>query len=294
MLSHHPEIAFPGEFEIAVDQITPDGIWPALPDYYQWLKSNRHFLWHGLQIDATLDYPSLVRSFLGQMKQENEGHAKPFVGAAVHWKFQHLPRIWPGARFIHVLRDPRDVAASIVAEGWEGNHYVAARIWHECEVNWTALKSSLPDDHYIEVRFEDLARDPRKTLERLCAFIGVPYRESMLSYPDHTTYTQVDPNVAERWRRDQSRHEIRLGEAGAREMLEIRGYEPSGLPQLAIRRLYRRWLRFQSRASTLPFRLRRYGVNLWLQRRIAQALGMRAWHDRIMLRHHTILNRHLK
>ncbi len=67
MLDHHPDVAFPGEFELAVDFMGPNGEIPDLAEYHAWLEVDRHFLGHGLQIDPSLDYPQLVRSLLGQM-----------------------------------------------------------------------------------------------------------------------------------------------------------------------------------------------------------------------------------
>ena len=272
MLSHHPDIAFPGEFEFGVDRVEPDGSLPEISTFHDWLRTDRHFLWHRLEIDPTLDYPSLVRSFLFQMKQEGEGSKKAHVGVSVHRNFDHLPSLWPEARFIHLLRDPRDVGASIMVEGWAGNHYTGARQWRETEESWDRLRERISSDRWIEISFENLAADPRGTLSRICEFIGVPYREEMMSYPDDTTYGPVDARVQERWRRGQSPREIQLAEAGAGDMLERRGYRWSDHPRLSIGSLKRRLLELHCRLVRLHWRLKRYGIRLWIERRLAQAL----------------------
>src|SRR5262245_28549711 len=119
MLDHHPQIAFHFEFEFAVDRISLDGVLPALVDYHRWLISNRVFQHAGWSIDPELDYPHLVDSFLRQKQQLAGG--KRLVGATVHRNFQHLRSIWPDARFVHIVRDGRDVSRSVVMMGWAGN-----------------------------------------------------------------------------------------------------------------------------------------------------------------------------
>ena len=97
MLDHHPDVTFPGEFEFALDLMPSADAFPALPAYYDWLATNRHYRWHRPAIDPTLTYPELVRSFLLQMKQAAGGESKPWVGAAVHRHFDRLYALWPEA-----------------------------------------------------------------------------------------------------------------------------------------------------------------------------------------------------
>src|SRR5262249_2944038 len=65
MLAHHPRIECAPEFEFLVEASLDAG-WPELDEYYEWLSTNRIFLPHGLVIDRELDYPSLMKSFVGQ------------------------------------------------------------------------------------------------------------------------------------------------------------------------------------------------------------------------------------
>jgi hypothetical protein len=294
MLDHHPEIAFPGEFEFSVDLLEAGGELPNMESFHAWLRVNRHFLWHGLEIDPSLDYPELVRSFLFQMKQAGNGGAKQHVGVSVHRSFEHLPDLWPEGRYIHLLRDPRDVGASIMVEGWAGNHFTGARQWRETEESWERLKARIPPERWIEIRFENLASDTHSTLSRVCDFIGVPYRGEMMTYPENSTYSAVNPGIRERWRRKQTPREVQLSEAGAGEMLEQRGYEWSGEPRLSVGLTRTRLIELHCRLVRLRWRLKRYGFRLWIERRLAQALAIQAWQDSVELREHEITNRYLK
>ena len=103
----------------AVNLMPESGGWPDLAAYREFLLTNRIFrLGHGFEIDPNLSYPELVNSFLEQLQRRT---GKPIVGALVHRHFDRLLRIWPDARFIHLIRDGRDVARSCIGMGWAGS-----------------------------------------------------------------------------------------------------------------------------------------------------------------------------
>jgi hypothetical protein len=114
MLGHHPKIAFHQEFEFSVNQIDEDGNFPNLEDYYEFLSSSRIFLRTGFTIDKNLSYPELINDFLLQRQKRD---SKPLIGATVHRKFDRLLLFWPKAKFIHIVRDGRDVARSNITIG---------------------------------------------------------------------------------------------------------------------------------------------------------------------------------
>lgn len=118
MLDHHPQLAWHSEFEYAVDRISETGEWPHIDEYHQWLAKQRIFLDLDFKLDHTLTYPQLINSFLVQKRDRDH---KPIVGATVHRHFDKVLSIWPDARFIHIVRDGRDVARSCIGMGWAGN-----------------------------------------------------------------------------------------------------------------------------------------------------------------------------
>lgn len=92
----------------------------------------------------------------------------------------HVPlirRLLPGARFVHLVRDGRDVAASLVAAhaGW-GRYWAPARVVDAAAV-WRrhvlAARQVPRDDGLLEVRYEQLRADGPAVLRRVFAFAGV-------------------------------------------------------------------------------------------------------------------------
>lgn len=268
MLDHHPEIAFDSEFEYSVEQIGSRGDLPDLGRYHQYLATNRIFLDAKRVIDPDLDYRGLVQSFLQQKRDQAD---KPLIGATVHHGFEHLLKIWPDARFIHLVRDGRDVSLSIEAYGWSGSSYTAADWWVKAERDWDNLRRQLPKERYIEVRFEDLILESEDTLNHICWFLGIDYSEEMLSYPSGTTYALPSSSRCYAWRFADPAS-IALMEARLGRMLIRCGYDWSGLPVPAITLNEHQQLKRAARIKQIRRRLTERGPLLFA----AELLGRRA------------------
>lgn len=281
MLDHHPKIAFNYEFEFAVDQINAAGNWPDLPTYYEYLAYHRIFLGTGFGIDHSLDYPALVNNFLLQ-KQKRDN--KPIVGATVHHKFHHLIKIWPKAKFIHILRDGRDVARSNIMMGWAGNMFTGVELWIIAERLWQKLSTQLAPEQHITIRYEELIQNPEKVLTQICDFIGVAFDKAMFDYAKHTTYSLPDPKIVERWRKQLINYEIQLAESKIATLLTERGYPLSGLPLLKITPWLRWRMYIQTRWRKSLFRIRRYSLGLYLQEVLSRRLHLKSWQKRVKLR----------
>lgn len=291
MLDHHPQLSFYSEFEYAVDRI-PDGEGlPDLDDYYDWLETHRIFQDSGFAIDRTLNYPQLVNSFLSQKRDRDN---KPLIGATVHHHFDKLLRIWPDARFIHIIRDGRDVARSAIGMGWAGNVWTGVERWIEAEHLWLDLSQRIPSERRIQLTYEDLIAKPIDVLTGLCNFIGIPYNDAMLSYAQTSTYDVPDARLIGQWRRKLSEYEIRLVESRIGDMLVERGYELSGLSKLMITPSTELKLKLQDWWSRAQFRLQRNGLPLFISDYLSRHLGMVQWQKRVQLQLNAVETKYLK
>ena len=223
MLDHHPQISHFGEFEYAVHQITDAGL-PDLADYYRYLELDRMYRVRHWDVDHSLDYVHLIRSFL---QQAIDRSGKPLGGATVHSKFDELPRIWPNARYIHIVRDPRDVSRSCIGMGWVGNVYYGTEYWLEPIRRWNRLAGQLAPDRQMNVRYEDLICNTESELVRICEFIGTDYDNAMLDYADNSTYGLPEPSLTEQWRRKLSPQQIQQVESVCHVEMKRFGYEPA-------------------------------------------------------------------
>jgi hypothetical protein len=269
MLDHHPQLVFFDAY-FCVEMLPDDGAWPDLNEYYKFLESNFIFQAYPLSIDTSLDYPHLVDSFLRQMIVQSH---KSMVGAKIRENYNRVLRIWPDARFIHLIRDGRDVARSIVGMGWAGNILRGAEYWLRSEEMWDQLRELIPSERYVEVWYEELIRNPETTLERICTFLGVPPDAMMLSYPKDSTYNAPSDELVEQWRHKMPPEHVRLAEARIRDKLIERGYKPSGLDPLEITPMLKVRLDVQDYWNRLMFRRRRYGTGLCLAEFATRKIG---------------------
>ena len=116
---------------------------------------------------------------------------------------ERLHRVWPETRFIHLLRDPRDIMASYKnLEVWKGGdgdprsyHPVAyALYWRMSQRRLQeAKRRGVPS---IEtVRFEDLVADPDAVAERLAGFLSTQQLRSAV-VASHNTSRSSGPKRA--------------------------------------------------------------------------------------------------
>ena len=98
----------------------------------------------------------------------------------------HLPELaarFPEAQFVHVVRDGRDVALSLLEVPWGPDTLEdAARHWRRRVLE--GRDAGLPPDRYRELRYEALVADPERELRALAPWLGLDYAGAMLAYPD--------------------------------------------------------------------------------------------------------------
>lgn len=88
-----------------------------------------------------------------------------------------IGRLFPNARVVHIVRDARDQALSS-HRVWGKNIARAAQRWAD-DVARARRDGQALGSRYIEVRYEDLLRDPADTMRGLCRFLDLPFDPSV-------------------------------------------------------------------------------------------------------------------
>ena len=92
--------------------------------------------------------------------------------------------IYPRARFVHVVRDPRSVAAAIVrldrATG-EDTDLVGVGLAVRRSFEAAARAESDLGGRYLVVRYEELVSDPEDVMRRVVGFAGIDWADSLLT-----------------------------------------------------------------------------------------------------------------
>ncbi|HEY7661150.1 MAG TPA: sulfotransferase [Actinomycetota bacterium] len=151
-----------------------------------------------------------------------------------------LASAFPEARFIHLIRDGRDVARSYLDADFGSQTLGQAAItWDRYVRAGRAAGARLGPERYVEVRYEDLVRDPERVLGELMPFIGLEFDERMLRYHEQADqlvgglshsahhrnlYKPPTPGLRD-WRREFSPRQVAVFEALAGDLLGELGYE---------------------------------------------------------------------
>jgi hypothetical protein len=255
----HPEVAITKETHWIV-QLLEDGHAaptepPVSPQLLERLVSHRRFA--RLKLDprrlerlvaheepvSYAEFVTAVYDLFGELR------GKRLVGDKTPRYVRHIPTLhslWPRAKFVHLIRDGRDVCLSV--RNWNKDKRFVTRIstFEEDPVSTIALwweqlvrlgreaGAELPADLYQEVRYERLVAEPAVECRGLCQFLGVPYDERMLRF--HEGRTKDDPQLdAKRawrpitpglrsWRTEMAGGDIERFEAVAGDLLGELGY----------------------------------------------------------------------
>lgn len=91
-----------------------------------------------------------------------------------------LINLVPGGKFLHIMRDPRDVISSLMNQRWAPSDLDQTLSWYKCVMStWATKKNKLKDDQYLEVRLEDILNNTEKVIRNSCVFFGLEYEKSM-------------------------------------------------------------------------------------------------------------------
>jgi hypothetical protein len=262
MLDSHPELAVPPETgflpaiherreeldaETLADLLIAAPQWP---DFHLDQGELRVELRRLRPFSASAGARCFYRLYARRFGKTRWGDKTPIYG-------RYMPAIQellPEARFVHLIRDGRDVALSLrplwFAPGQDAR--TLAAYWRD---GVEAARRDAPRcRHYLEVRFEDLIADPGCVLGRVCDFLELSYTPDMLAYPAHSAarlgevrdqqrpggplVTQAErlgqhpflaspprADRAGRWRQAMSAAEVAEFEAVAGDLLALLGYE---------------------------------------------------------------------
>ena len=265
LLDAHPDLAICDEsfwipyfFKKRIG-LTPDGLVTPqlisrLSEYYKFyrMKIGRDELEGLIRSEGSVDYANFVS---GLFDLYSEIRGKPLVGDKTPDYARNLPTLhalWPEAKFIHLIRDGRDVCLSAVNwkrkaarltrlfPSWGEDSVATAAAWWEWHVRLAHSGGEpLGLERYCEVRYEALVERPAEECARLCAFLGVPYDGSMLRFHEGRTRVEggldaknawlpVTPGLRD-WRVQMTAAEVERFEAVAGDLLDELGY-PRAVP----------------------------------------------------------------
>ncbi|MFG0252010.1 MAG: sulfotransferase family protein [Phycisphaerales bacterium JB038] len=158
-----------------------------------------------------------------------------------HWTLP-LSRAFPEAKFLHIIRDARDVALSLIRVRWYSDKpWRTAQHWVQRVRAAERARAVLGPERMIRLDYSDLVLSPESTLTRVCRFLDVDYDASMLRF-----YERSEENILESekgfhqktmrppqasdvdvWKRRANRRLLLYVEGGAGRLMAKVGQEPA-------------------------------------------------------------------
>jgi hypothetical protein len=261
MLDSHPELAVAYETHFlakVVRGLRGASDAPLDDEVVSRIRDHRYFGRLGLAegvVDASLQDATSVASFVALLYSHfADSQGKRFAGEkSPHYVkvLSELHALFPSAKCIHIVRDGRDVALSMLE--WEGSKVKrpgkgpwALSLWEEeavavCALWWAVYLRNADRGraalgaHYREVRYEKFVAEPAETLAQLCSFLEIPDAPEMSEF--HVGRTRADPTLSSKerwlpptrglrdWRTRMAPEDLQLFEVLVGGVLRARGYE---------------------------------------------------------------------
>lgn len=149
-----------------------------------------------------LTYPlrSMQDFFAGYYYAIAKSHNKEILVEQTPWYGQRLDimtRVFPDAKFVHVVRDGRDVALSFARTPWwfKRAELNLARWANEIKKIAADAAALLFPENYLVVKYENLVADTAGEVSRICDFLGITLESAQLdpaSYIDYDSYCRFD------------------------------------------------------------------------------------------------------
>jgi len=261
MVDAHPLIAIPTSEQHWLVKwyergrgVTPEGdVSPALiPDLLSYEKFvrmglGREELERAAGGEGPVAYPEFVRRIFDLYGRKQ---GKSLAGDKTPGHVRRIPELhglWPEAKFVHIVRDGRDVCLSAI--NWSRSSKLADRFatWSEDPITTAALwweqmvragreaGGRLGPGLYHEICYEGLIGDPEGECRTLCEFLGLPYDDAMLDF--HEGKTKTHPSLSAKkawlpvtsglrdWRTEMEIGDVERFEAAAGDLLDELGYE---------------------------------------------------------------------
>lgn len=189
------------------------------------------------------DYVEFLRRFMDEMARSHGKRRWVEKTPAHTWRIDRLRKRIPTSKFIHIVRDGRDVALSLRRTGWTPSVrgdtlrqlVWAVKVWQATVAHLDPYEDRL-DERFLMVRYEDLVRDTGTLLDTLSEFADVPLSTERIAEQEfgtlgsaNTAFDNELEGVAnrpvERWREQMEPGERMALEWAAGETLHRLGYE---------------------------------------------------------------------
>ena len=146
-----------------------------------------------------------------------------------------IDRLFPESQYVHIIRDPRAVVASILAKGWL-EFDAAIATWRSFVTHAREFGEVVGPDRYHEFRFEDLVADGPSEAAKVFTFLGLPPSDAVNKYlrAEERSRTRISyptgrpgSTGSAAWEGRLDEGQVHMVDAEMADMMGELGYEPT-------------------------------------------------------------------
>lgn len=204
ILDHHPQLAVTNDTHLiprVVNDAHADTATPLTAAHVDALITDRRFARLGVDDRVARSLAAGCTTYSGYIARlydrvAEQAH-KSFAGEKTPDYVRHLPllhRLFPAARSVHIVRDGRDTARSLLdwatpTKGpgrlplWQHEPIAVAALWWAWQAGAGRRDAHvLGVDAHLLIRYEDLVADTESVIRRVATFLDLEFDASMLEF----------------------------------------------------------------------------------------------------------------
>lgn len=207
-------------------------------DYRRFIALSEEFIKQPWMNDSLL-FSELIRAYAIALGADWKKCIR-WVEKSTSNEVRHLAmdKLYPDARLVQVVRDPRAVFASRkkYLVNRFGRHTKAHRLVRE----WNRSSQEIPrlrrhPDRFMVVQYEELVKAPKEIMQAVCRLVGIDFIEDLL-HPTRAgekwqgnsafqaVFAGINTSSVDQWKDQLQEHEIWWIELHCRKGMELAGY----------------------------------------------------------------------
>lgn len=213
----------------------------------------------------------LINHLFVQLAEQRDIHASVLGDKSPNYinYIELLQKNYSSAKFIHIVRDPRDYVLSM-ENAWGKNMFRAAYRWNKSIIR---LNNNLSENIY-EIKYEELIRSPEHVLTKVCDFLSISFDKSMIKLNrsvenlGEAKFDKIKKDNSNKFLDNLSNNQLRKIENLVFEGLQKYNYEiySTNIINVKINRIRLLYWKFFDALNLIKFNIRKYGFKKGLKK----------------------------
>ena len=204
-----------------------------LPFFALWLIKKEELTRNLLSVMKFADYPLVCKMVYYKMKQDKDEISVVVDKNPIYSLFiPELLKIYPGSKFIHIVREPKDTVSAHAGRFNMKNKFFLAWYWKDFNTSIEKAKKALPGS-FFTIMYENFVRNTEQVMRELCKFLNVPFDAGIMQsgfperlpmYKETERYERMkiihknllspvtDSNIG-KWKKEMSERDVSITEA---------------------------------------------------------------------------------